>query len=249
MLALALLVAAALPAPASARRSRSSRCAVAAHVSSRRTARACTRTRRKRGHTRVKAAHSDSRRVRTRSRSSSAEAEAAAEAARARIAAVLATPCENTEITPEGGNLVLVREAVLCLINRKRAENGEQPLIVSADLQAAAESHASELIADDYFAHVSPSGLSPAERIRETGYIPSAESGYVIGENLAWGTFELSTPLAIAQAWFHSPEHLANILEAQYRETGVGVVAAVPASYGDGAPGATYAQEFGVVFS
>ena len=41
--------------------------------------------------------------------------------------------------------------------------------------------------------------------------------------------------------------HLANILESQYTETGVAVTAQVPPSLANGAPGATYAQEFGVV--
>jgi uncharacterized protein YkwD len=175
------------------------------------------------------------------------ETEAPVQNAAAVIATVLATPCQNTELTPESQNIELVRGAILCLINRKRAENGESPLAISPKLQQAAEGHCEELIADDYFAHVSPSGETPVDRIRDTGYIPNTSDGYVIGENLAWGTYQLSTPDAIVAAWFASPGHLANILETQYTETGVGVVAAVPASLGEGAPGATYAQEFGVI--
>jgi uncharacterized protein YkwD len=178
---------------------------------------------------------------------SEAAASQAPAAHAAAIAAVLATPCANTEVTPEAANLGLVRAAILCLINVKRAEDGESPLAVNPKLEAAAESHCQELVADDYFAHVSPSGETPVDRIRETGYIPGPNVGYVIGENLAWGTYQLSTPKAIASAWFASPEHLANILESQYTETGIGVTAAVPASLGEGAPGATYAQEFGVI--
>jgi uncharacterized protein YkwD len=165
----------------------------------------------------------------------------------ATIAAVLATPCQNTELTPEAGNIGLVRTAVLCLINRKRAENGESPLVSSPELEQAAEGHCEELIADDYFAHVSPSGETPVDRIRDTGYIPGPSVGYVIGENLAWGTYQLSTPQAIVAAWIASPGHLANILESQYRETGIGITPAVPESLAAGAPGATYAQEFGVI--
>jgi uncharacterized protein YkwD len=171
----------------------------------------------------------------------------AATARSATIAAVLAAPCANTEITPEAGNLRVVREAVLCLINRERAQNGDTPLKPNAQLEAAAEEHSEELIADDYFAHVSPSGETPVDRIRATGYIPNSSDGYVIGENLAWGTYNLSTPQAIVSAWIASPEHLANILETQYVETGIGVAPAVPVSLAEGAPGATYAQEFGVI--
>jgi len=165
----------------------------------------------------------------------------------ATIAAVLETPCQNTELTPEAENLPLVRAAILCLINRKRAESGESPLKANAQLEQAAESHSRELVAEDYFAHVSPSGETPVDRIRETGYIPNTSDGYVIGENLAWGTYQLATPQAIVAAWIASPGHLANILEAQYTETGIGVTPAVPASLAPGSPGATYAQEFGVI--
>jgi uncharacterized protein YkwD len=165
----------------------------------------------------------------------------------ATIASVLATPCQNTELTPTAENIQLVRAAVLCLINRKRAENSESPLQPNAQLEEAAEGHCQELVADDYFAHVSPSGETPVDRIRDTGYIPSPSDGYVIGENLAWGTYQLSTPQSIVAAWIASPGHLANILEAQYKETGIGVTADVPASLAEGAPGATYAQEFGVI--
>lgn len=177
----------------------------------------------------------------------STETEAPVQNDAAVIATVLATPCQNTELTPEPQNVEAVRGAVLCLINRKRAENGESPLAISPKLQQAAEGHCEELIADDYFAHVSPSGETPVDRIRDTGYIPNTSDGYVIGENLAWGTYQLSTPQAIVSAWIASPGHLANILETQYTETGIGVISAVPSSLAEGAPGATYAQEFGVI--
>jgi uncharacterized protein YkwD len=176
-------------------------------------------------------------------------AKRSAAASSATIAAVLATPCQNTELTPEADNIGLVRESVLCLINRKRAESSESPLISNPELEQAAESHCQELIADDYFAHVSPSGETPVDRIRTTGYIPNRSDGYVIGENLAWGTYQLSTPQSIVNAWYASPGHLANILESQYRETGIGVTPAVPAALAPEAPGATYAQEFGVIIA
>ena len=171
----------------------------------------------------------------------------AAQNSAAVIAEVLASPCANTELAPTAEDLPLVRAAVLCLINRERAEHGLNPLGTDARLESAAEGHCAELISADYFAHVSPSGETPVDRIRRTGYIPGPSVGYVIGENLAWGTYSLATPQSIVSAWIASPGHLANILESQYTETGVGVVAAVPASVGGGAPGATYAQEFGVI--
>jgi uncharacterized protein YkwD len=163
------------------------------------------------------------------------------------IAKVLATPCQNTQLIPEAANLALIRAAVLCLINTERAQNGREPLSPDAHLEQAAESHGKEMLSVDYFDHVSPSGVTPVQRIRTTGYIPSSEVGYVIGENLAWGTLTLATPQAIVNAWIASPEHLANILEAKYRDTGIDVQPEVPAELAEGVAGALYTQEFGVI--
>ena len=165
----------------------------------------------------------------------------------ATLARVLSLPCQNEHLVPEPSNLTLVRTSVLCLINRERAQNGELPLAADAQLEAAAQAHAQDMIAADYFDHVSPSGETPVDRARAAGYVKPPPAGYMIGENLAWGTFSLATPQAVVAAWLASPGHLANILESQYRDTGIAVVAQVPADFGDGVPGATYAQEFGVI--
>ncbi len=165
----------------------------------------------------------------------------------AAIAEVLATPCQYTHLTPEPAELELIHSAVLCLINKKRAENGVAPLAVNGQLEQAAEAHSRQMVVEDYFEHVSPSGQTPADRIRAAGYLPSPTAGYVVGENLAWGTLELATPQAIVEAWFASPEHLANILEGAYRETGLGIVPSVPLSIGEGQPGAIYTEDFGTI--
>jgi uncharacterized protein YkwD len=68
----------------------------------------------------------------------------------------------------------------------------------------------------------------------------------MVGENIAWGTLSLATPEAIVAAWIASPEHLANILAGSYKETGLGVVATVPAFVSAGQPGAIYTEDFGV---
>jgi uncharacterized protein YkwD len=163
------------------------------------------------------------------------------------IAGVLATPCANTELTPEAGNIEAVDAATLCLVNQERARNGELPLQPNAQLEQAAQGHSEEMISDDYFAHVAPSGLTPVQRVVATGYVPSSEVGYTLGENIAWGTLQLSTPSAIVAAWIASPEHLANILYSPYVDTAIGVSPEAPAALAEGQPGAVYSQEFGVI--
>jgi uncharacterized protein YkwD len=165
----------------------------------------------------------------------------------ATIATVLATPCTNTELTPEAGNIEAVDAATLCLVNQERARNGELPLQTNPQLEQAAQGHSEEMVSDNYFAHVAPSGLSPVERVVATGYVPNSEVGYTLGENIAWGTLQLSTPSAIVAAWIASPEHLANILYSPYVDTAIGVAPEVPASLGEGQPGGVYSQEFGVI--
>ena len=260
---IALLAAGLAPASAAARH-RSGQGRVSAHASQRyHSSHLCskalntggtsaTRVSRPRGC--VRDSHSSRPKVRGRKRNSHAPAKpkrssgATRAASRAAsIAAVLAAPCQSTEIAPEAGNMGAVHAAVLCLINHVRAQHGELPLATNPRLERAAQEHAQELVSLDYFAHVSPSGETPVARIRATGYIPGPSFGYVIGENLAWGTLSLSTPQQIVSAWVASPGHLANILEAQYQDTGLGIVAAAPPSLGEGVQGATYAQEFGVI--
>ena len=62
-----------------------------------------------------------------------------------------------------------------------------------------------------------------------------------------WGTLWLATPQAIVNAWMASPGHRANILDAAYRETGVGVSPQPPASLAEGQAGAIYTQDFGTL--
>ncbi len=194
-----------------------------------------------RRHHRLKAEHRSAPRTAPTAPADGAQSDAAV------IAQVLATPCTNTEVRPEAGNVDVVEAATLCLINQVRARNGELPLRQNADLQEAALEHSREMVSDDYFAHVSPGGETPLQRVRETGYLPNEQDGYTVGENIAWGTLQLSTPAAIVAAWVASPEHLANILDSSYRDTGMGVAPAVPSSLGNGNPGAVYSQEFGVI--
>jgi len=164
----------------------------------------------------------------------------------AAIASVLASPCENTQLTPTESNLALVRQATLCLVNQERATHGELPLQPNSRLEQSAEDHSQDMISEDYFSHYTPSGEGPAERVQATGYIPT-NAGWKIGENIAWGTSYLATPESIVQAWIASPEHLENILESNYRDTGIGVYPAAPAAFSEGQPGAIYTQDFGVI--
>jgi uncharacterized protein YkwD len=148
---------------------------------------------------------------------------------------------------PSRHNLRLIRAAVLCLVNRERAAHGERPLRPNRRLRRAAQGHSVSMANEDYFEHVGPRGQTPLARMRSVGYIPSARVGYAVGENIAWGTQWLATPKAIVASWMRSPGHRANILDARFRDTAIGVSSRPPAAFAHGQPGAIYTQDFGVI--
>ncbi len=157
--------------------------------------------------------------------------------------------CSNTNITPTPENLEAVREVTLCLINRERIANGEHPLRLDSKLEWCAQGHSESMAQQDYFSHEGPEGSTPLSRMTEVGYIYSSNIGYEVGENIAWGTLWLATPQSIVESWMNSREHRANILDANYQDTGIGVDPQAPSSRSEGQPGALYTQDFGVIIT
>ncbi|MHB8234852.1 MAG: CAP domain-containing protein [Solirubrobacteraceae bacterium] len=155
--------------------------------------------------------------------------------------------CLNAELKPSVTNLELIRGAILCLVNRERANQGESPLTNNAKLEAAAQGHTESMVWNDYFEHLGPGGQTPLDRMRAAGYIYSSNLGFEVGENIAWGTGSLGTPRAVVAAWMGDPGHRANILDARYRDTAIGVSPHVPAAFGHGQSGGIYTQDFGVI--
>ncbi len=172
-----------------------------------------------------------------------------AHAPRRTVAARVGANCPNGDLVPSESNVELIRAATLCLINRERAAHGERPLQANSRLQQAAQRHSESMALDDYFEHVGPGGDTPLSRMRSTGYIYSSQIGYEIGENIAWGTLWLAEPAAIVSAWMASPGHRANILDARYRDTAIGVSPHPPSSLAHGLAGAIYTQDFGVIIT
>ena len=149
--------------------------------------------------------------------------------------------CPNADLVPAPGNLSAVRAAVLCLHNKVRAQRGLPPLREDGDLRQAAAGHSSDMVDRGYFEHTTPSGRTMVDRIVGAGYV-RANAGWMLGENLEWGTGSLATPRGAVKAWLNSPPHRANLLKRGYREVGVGVALGVPTG---GERGATYTVDFG----
>jgi len=117
-------------------------------------------------------------------------------------------------------------------------------LVPNGRLEHAAQAHTESMAIDDYVGHVGPQGETPLSRMRATSHVPGRQIGYEVGENIGWGTLWEATPSAIVAGWMASPGHRANILDARFRDTAVGVSAHPPASLACGQAGAIYTQDF-----
>lgn len=107
-------------------------------------------------------------------------------------------------------------EQLLSGTNAKRAEAGLSPVTLNETLSRAAAAKASDMFANNYWAHNSPSGKTPWDFIIAAGYRYT-----LAGENLA-KNFQTSD--GVVDAWMNSPTHRANIVKSGYKEVGFAVV-------------------------
>ena len=128
--------------------------------------------------------------------------------------------CARSGDLPTESNTLETRRATLCLLNARRREAGLRPLTSSTPLARAARAHSEDMGRRRFFAHDTPDGTEPAERITAAGY---RRSGVMVGENLAWGEETAATPAEIVEGWMESPGHRANILRPEFREIGIGL--------------------------
>lgn len=118
---------------------------------------------------------------------------------------------EPAQPTATGGN---AEDQVVGIVNAERADAGCGPLKVDDRITAAAQAHAEDMAAKDYFSHDSQDGRTFDQRIRNAGY-PSPGA-----ENIAVGA---RTADQVMQMWMDSDGHRANILNCDLNTIGVGL--------------------------
>jgi uncharacterized protein YkwD len=155
------------------------------------------------------------------------------------------TACANADLQPTAATVGAVREAVLCMHNELRAEEGLPRLRENARLESAAERHSSNMVARRFFDHTTPAGVTMTDRIERSRYLRRGDI-WTIGENLAWGSGMRSTPREVVAAWMASKGHRANVLRRSFREIGIGIEIGTPVELGPAVSGATYTADFGV---
>lgn len=133
-----------------------------------------------------------------------------------------AAPAE--EITSDCG-ITRLRDSVLKQINAARAAarscgahpmKAARPLVWDRALAEAAERHSVDMVARQYFDHISPDGKRVSQRVTAQGY-----KWRMVGENLAAGDTTVS---GVLSGWLGSPEHCQNVMSPAYAEVGAACV-------------------------
>jgi uncharacterized protein YkwD len=104
---------------------------------------------------------------------------------------------------------------MLEMVNKERIKAGLKPLKADPEMSRVARAHSRDMFVRGYFAHNTPEGKTPFDRMRAAGVQFSAA-----GENLA-----LAQTLEIAHTnLMNSPGHRANILHPSFGRLGIGIL-------------------------
>lgn len=100
------------------------------------------------------------------------------------------------------------------LINGVRTALGVTPVTYNAQLNAAAQAHSDDMLAQDYFSHTGEDGSTIGTRATAAGY-----NWKSISENIAQG--QENENLAM-NGWISSPGHQRNNVDPDFDEFGLG---------------------------
>jgi uncharacterized protein YkwD len=140
---------------------------------------------------------------------------------RALLAALLAlfalAACESgggggLRLTEADKNPIRLRH--LDAVNAVRAESGLAPVQLSAELNAAADTHARDMANQQRAWHFGSDLTSPRERAFRAGY-----RGEIVGENLSEGS---DSDLTVLATWLDFGDTRAVILDPSARGLGIG---------------------------
>jgi uncharacterized protein YkwD/uncharacterized protein YukE len=113
----------------------------------------------------------------------------------------------DTELSPDG---------IVQYTNVERLKVGLGSLKINSKLSNAAGNKLQDIFKQQYFEHLSPSGVGVSDLAKQSAY-----EYVVVGENLALGSF--GSNQALLAAWMASPGHKANIIDPRYQDIGVAV--------------------------
>lgn len=123
------------------------------------------------------------------------------------LVAIYPSPSATSNLTPQN---------IIELTNAARTSHGLLALKPNASLSSASQSKGNDMLTKGYFAHISPTNVTPWYWLKRAGYNYNSA-----GENLA---MDFLTAEDVTEAWLASPGHRKNILNGKYADIGVAVV-------------------------
>ena len=132
------------------------------------------------------------------------------------LALVLLAACasQSTEGRLTAADRDPIRLRHLDSVNAVRAEHGLGPVQLSAELNAAAETHARDMSVQQRAWHFGSDLTSPRERAIRAGY-----RGELVGENLSEGS---DSDLIVLKSWLDFSDTRSVILDPSARGLGIG---------------------------
>lgn len=115
-----------------------------------------------------------------------------------------------------GAEPAVTPAGLLQSVNDERRRDGDRELVYDTKLAAAALAKGQHMFAEQYWAHNSPTGVTPWKWIQDQGYAYT-----YAGENLAKNFLSAESTV---DAWMASPSHRDNMLRDYYRDAGFAVV-------------------------
>lgn len=121
-----------------------------------------------------------------------------------------------------------LENAMFEMVNAERKAAGVKPLVLDQTLVEVARLHSADMFRRGYFSHLTPDGLTPADRALEGAVVFRK-----VGENIAY-----APDIRMAhEGLMNSPTHRANILSPEFTRIGIGIQNA-------GARGIMFTQNF-----
>ncbi|CAN5851589.1 hypothetical protein BH23ACT11_BH23ACT11_09120 [soil metagenome] len=126
--------------------------------------------------------------------------------------------CDGRTVTLEGHKAELLR-----LHNEARAEHGVSKICIQGALMIAAQKHAEDMIQREYYAHETPEGVTPADRVSNDGYdFATTGENNNMATKSSGGEPDRDELKDTVKSWMDSPGHRENLLNPAFREIGIG---------------------------
>lgn len=112
-----------------------------------------------------------------------------------------------------------IERRVFDLVNDERIKIGSQPLIWIEPAASAARYHSATMAEGRFLGHSDLTGRKVDDRADQFGFSDWRR----IGENVAWVMGHSDPAARVVECWMRSPGHRKNLLDSNYRESGLGL--------------------------